>query len=227
LVLGNSNSPSFSSSTTGNRHKSGGRSASSAMASLSNLGTISKSHMGFSSSESNNSPHNSNTALAPQHVIPLSQNTPIPAMRWSRLTRYGGKTAPKALRAHTMNLVGDKIFIIGGCDAKSCYNDLWIFDSETMYWIKGKASAASGSESSYSLSSTIALGSGSPQTDRTRGQTNSSSGGNILGSTAGNTSIAGPSKSQIPDPCRAHSAVLVDKRLFVFGGKKSLTFIIL
>ncbi|ORY06576.1 galactose oxidase [Basidiobolus meristosporus CBS 931.73] len=58
---------------------------------------------------------------------------PAPAMYWSRASIYG-HSPPKSLRAHSVNLVGELIFIFGGCDENTCYNDLYIFDAETMYW---------------------------------------------------------------------------------------------
>ncbi|RKP03560.1 hypothetical protein CXG81DRAFT_29240 [Caulochytrium protostelioides] len=55
-------------------------------------------------------------------------------MHWSTAEMLG--QAPPALRAHTATRVGDRIFIFGGCDAKICYNDLYIFDTETFHWTR-------------------------------------------------------------------------------------------
>jgi len=66
------------------------------------------------------------------HVDPA----PAPAMYWSK-TRTHGKP-PKALRAHTVNLVGELMYCFGGCDAKTCFNSVLIFDADTMYWNRAR-----------------------------------------------------------------------------------------
>ena len=42
------------------------------------------------------------------------------------------------MRAHTTTLVGSRLFVFGGCGVKECYGELWIFDTETLYWMKPK-----------------------------------------------------------------------------------------
>lgn len=99
-------------------------------------------------------------------LTPPGPPPPIPCLRWSKIPHYGDASSPaKHLRAHTMNLIGDKLYVFGGSDAKICSSELSVFDAETLYW-------------------------SSPKTYGTK-----------------------------PDPCRAHSAVVVDRRLFIFGGK--------
>jgi hypothetical protein len=53
-------------------------------------------------------------------------------MYWSK-TRTHGKP-PKALRAHTVNLVGELMYCFGGCDAKTCFNSVLIFDAGSYYY---------------------------------------------------------------------------------------------
>lgn len=53
---------------------------------------------------------------------------PTPAMHWSR-ARVHGQIPPKELRAQTVNLVGESVYVFGGCDTKSCFNTLYIFDA--------------------------------------------------------------------------------------------------
>ncbi|KAJ3281160.1 hypothetical protein HK104_000175 [Borealophlyctis nickersoniae] len=62
--------------------------------------------------------------------------SPIPAMHWSKLPKRG--EAPSPLRAHTMTLVGHRLFVFGGCDSRACYRDLYVFDTEALYWSKAK-----------------------------------------------------------------------------------------
>ncbi|KAJ3123143.1 hypothetical protein HK098_002142 [Nowakowskiella sp. JEL0407] len=82
-------------------------------------------------------------SAAPTKHIPLSTTnltsptTPIPFMRWSKLNPRGS-APPRALRAHTMTLVEDKLFVFGGCDAGICFNDLYCFDVETLCWSQPK-----------------------------------------------------------------------------------------
>ena len=54
-------------------------------------------------------------------------------MRWTKYSLNGKATPLKNLRAHTMTLVADKLIIFGGCDAKICYNEVYIIDPETMH----------------------------------------------------------------------------------------------
>ncbi|KAF9311930.1 hypothetical protein BG003_006829 [Podila horticola] len=62
---------------------------------------------------------------------------PTPAMHWSR-AKVHGQIPPKELRAQTVNLVGESVYIFGGCDTKTCYNTLYIFDADTMHWSQPK-----------------------------------------------------------------------------------------
>jgi N-acetylneuraminic acid mutarotase len=55
-------------------------------------------------------------------------------MYWSKAQTFG-QHPPKPLRAHTMYLVGEgSFYVFGGCDARYCFRDLYIFDADTMYW---------------------------------------------------------------------------------------------
>ncbi|KAI8597793.1 hypothetical protein EDD21DRAFT_396412 [Dissophora ornata] len=62
---------------------------------------------------------------------------PTPAMHWTQ-AKVHGQIPPKDLRAQTVNLVGESIYVFGGSDAKSCYNTLYIFDADTMHWSQPK-----------------------------------------------------------------------------------------
>ncbi|KAF9979304.1 hypothetical protein BGZ75_009767 [Mortierella antarctica] len=73
-------------------------------------------------------------APRPSTTVPAA---PTPAMHWTR-ARVHGQIPPKDLRAQTVNLVGESIYVFGGCDAKSCYNTLYIFDADTMHWSQPK-----------------------------------------------------------------------------------------
>ncbi|KAI8377153.1 hypothetical protein EDC96DRAFT_253495 [Choanephora cucurbitarum] len=56
-------------------------------------------------------------------------------MYWSRLLTYGrGPSRP--LRAHTANLIGEKLYVFGGCDTSVCFNSLYVLDMDTLTWTK-------------------------------------------------------------------------------------------
>ncbi|KAI8373824.1 hypothetical protein BD560DRAFT_88975 [Blakeslea trispora] len=57
----------------------------------------------------------------------ISSNAPAAGMYWSRLLTYGrGPSRP--LRAHTANLIGEKLYVFGGCDTSICFNSLYVLD---------------------------------------------------------------------------------------------------
>jgi hypothetical protein len=52
---------------------------------------------------------------------------PAAGMYWSRAISFGrGPSRP--LRAHTSNLIGENLYVFGGCDMKACFNTLYILD---------------------------------------------------------------------------------------------------
>jgi Rab9 effector protein with kelch motifs len=52
-------------------------------------------------------------------------------------TRVNSATAPPTGRmGHSDVLVGDKIVYFGGTNGKSCFSDLWVFDTATMTWLR-------------------------------------------------------------------------------------------
>ena len=52
-------------------------------------------------------------------------------------TRVNSATAPPTGRqGHSDVLVGDKIVYFGGTNGKQCFNDLWVFDTATMTWLR-------------------------------------------------------------------------------------------
>ncbi|CAO3647217.1 unnamed protein product [Mucor hiemalis] len=95
---------------------------------------------------------NSNHNKTPDHLaaaIELSTaNAAIPpapaaGMYWSRTLTYGrGPSRP--LRAHTANLIGEKLYVFGGCDTSLCFNTLYILDMDTMTWSKPRTINQSG-----------------------------------------------------------------------------------
>ena len=68
--------------------------------------------------------------VIPEHVTPT---VPATSMYWRKIEPRSD-IAPKQLRAHTMNLIGTKIYLFGGSDQTKCSNDLFIFDTESFIW---------------------------------------------------------------------------------------------
>jgi hypothetical protein len=68
--------------------------------------------------------------------LSVSPNVPLaPAagMYWSRAITYG-KSPTRPLRAHTANLIGEYLYVFGGCDMKHCFNTLYILDLGKKRW---------------------------------------------------------------------------------------------
>jgi hypothetical protein len=53
---------------------------------------------------------------------------PTAAMYWSRAMTYGNGGPQGPLRSHTANLVGERLYVFGGCDNRTCFNILYILD---------------------------------------------------------------------------------------------------
>eukprot|EP00835_Amoeboradix_gromovi_P005969 NODE_626_length_5881_cov_0.289519.p2 type:complete len:270 gc:universal NODE_626_length_5881_cov_0.289519:4324-3515(-) len=68
--------------------------------------------------------------VIPEHVTPT---VPATSMYWRKIIPRSD-ICPKQLRAHTMNLIGTKIYLFGGSDQNKCSNDLFIFDTESFIW---------------------------------------------------------------------------------------------
>lgn len=57
---------------------------------------------------------------------------PSSGMYWSRAPTSGAPHT--AVRAHTATLVGSNVFVFGGCDARACFNELYVLDADAFYW---------------------------------------------------------------------------------------------
>ncbi|AEO70258.1 uncharacterized protein THITE_2121452 [Thermothielavioides terrestris NRRL 8126] len=70
--------------------------------------------------------------LADPKTAPDVPPAPSSGMYWSRAPVSGAPHT--ALRAHTTTLVGSNVFIFGGCDARACFNELYVLDADAFYW---------------------------------------------------------------------------------------------
>ncbi|KAI0405785.1 hypothetical protein F4802DRAFT_606575 [Xylaria palmicola] len=57
---------------------------------------------------------------------------PSSGMYWSRAPVSGAPQRP--VRAHTTTLVGNNVYVFGGCDSRTCFNDLHVLDADAFHW---------------------------------------------------------------------------------------------
>lgn len=80
-------------------------------------------------------PKGEHTAFPPmQDPKDAPDIAPAPAsgMYWSKAPVSG---APHSnLRAHTTTLIGSNVYIFGGCDARACFNTMYVLDADAFYW---------------------------------------------------------------------------------------------
>ncbi|KAI0466642.1 hypothetical protein F4859DRAFT_507259 [Xylaria cf. heliscus] len=57
---------------------------------------------------------------------------PSSGMYWSRAPVSGAPQKP--VRAHTTTLIGNNVYVFGGCDSRACFNDLYVLDADAFHW---------------------------------------------------------------------------------------------
>ncbi|RDW72994.1 putative host cell factor 2 [Coleophoma cylindrospora] len=65
-------------------------------------------------------------------LAPDVQPAPASSMYWSKAPVSGAWHT--SLRAHTTTLIGSNIYIFGGCDSRSCFNELYVLDADAFHW---------------------------------------------------------------------------------------------
>ncbi|KAE8451153.1 hypothetical protein EG329_004825 [Mollisiaceae sp. DMI_Dod_QoI] len=65
-------------------------------------------------------------------TAPDVEPAPASGMYWSRAPVSGASHT--SLRAHTTALVGSNIYVFGGCDSRSCFNELYVLDADAFYF---------------------------------------------------------------------------------------------
>ncbi|PBP20305.1 kelch domain-containing protein [Diplocarpon rosae] len=77
-------------------------------------------------------PHISFPPLPDPKTAPDVEPAPASGMYWSRAPVSGA--AHTSLRAHTVTLVGSNVYVFGGCDTGSCFNELYVLDADAFYF---------------------------------------------------------------------------------------------
>lgn len=94
-----------------------------------------KAHHHHHRKQTKNPAHMSDHMAAAVELSVSASVPPAPAagMYWSRAITYG-RSPSRPLRAHSSNLVGEYLYVFGGCDMKACFNALYILDMDTLTW---------------------------------------------------------------------------------------------
>ena len=140
------------------------------------------------------------------------KHAPASGMYWSKAPCFG--YYHHALRAHTTTLVGGNIYVFGGCDSQTCFNDLYMFDADCMYWIRpdctGEAPPALRAMTATALGKKIIIFGGGDGPAYYN---------DVYVLDTVNRRYTKP-KIRGPTPCirRAHTACLYKSGIYVFGG---------
>lgn len=153
------------------------------------------------------------TPLLPSAKVPRA---PASAMYFSPVAAHGRPPA-QALRAHTGTLVGDRIWFLGGVDARSCWRGVASFDSESLQWstveTHGEALPPLRAHTTTLVGEQLYIfGGGDGPT-----YSNDVWVFDTVTHRFSRPTIATPPKS-LPPPRRAHTTVLYRNFLVVFGG---------
>ncbi|RGP76244.1 hypothetical protein FLONG3_5373 [Fusarium longipes] len=70
--------------------------------------------------------------LPDQKTAPKVDVAPASGMYWSRAPVSGASHT--SLRAHTTTIIGSNVYVFGGCDSRTCFNDLYVLDADSFHW---------------------------------------------------------------------------------------------
>ncbi|KAG4439895.1 hypothetical protein IFR05_004619 [Cadophora sp. M221] len=77
-------------------------------------------------------PHIPFPPLPDPKTAPDVEPAPASGMYWSRAPVSGASHT--SLRAHTTTLIGSNVYVFGGCDSRSCFNELYVLDADAFYF---------------------------------------------------------------------------------------------
>ncbi|KJZ71479.1 hypothetical protein HIM_09118 [Hirsutella minnesotensis 3608] len=105
-------------------------------ASTSNRGTLSTSNTARQvSARPTRPPRGQHIPFPPLHRAedaPDVEPAPPSGMYWSKAVVCG--SPHPNLRAHTATLVGSNVYVFGGWDSRTCFNNLFVLDADAFYW---------------------------------------------------------------------------------------------
>ncbi|KAI8972714.1 hypothetical protein BDB01DRAFT_808953 [Pilobolus umbonatus] len=155
-------------------------------------------------------------------VSPNVPPAPAAGMYWSRVMTYG-RSPSRPLRAHSANLVGDYLYVFGGCDMKSCFNTLYTLDMDTLTWAKPRTSGQIPPPCRAHSCTTVESDIGSGKKSYSLYMFGGGDGPNYFNDLyVLNTDTLVWTKPKVegapPSPRRAHTTCLWDQKIIVVGG---------
>ncbi|EGU83874.1 hypothetical protein FOQG_03294 [Fusarium oxysporum f. sp. raphani 54005] len=71
-------------------------------------------------------------SLPDPRTAPNVDVAPASGMYWSKAPVSGAPHT--SLRAHTTTIIGSNVYVFGGCDSRTCFNDLYVLDADSFHW---------------------------------------------------------------------------------------------
>jgi len=143
-----------------------------------------------------------------------AENAPPTVMYWSKAPVWG-HLPTRNMRAHTVTLVDSIAWVYGGCDDRTCWKDVWCFDVETFQWthpeMTGDLPPPCRAHTATLVDRRIFVFGGG------EGATYFNS-LYILDTITRRWHHVKPTTGALPPPRRAHTTVLYQNCLYVFGG---------
>ncbi|KAH8797177.1 galactose oxidase [Flagelloscypha sp. PMI_526] len=146
-------------------------------------------------------------------------------MHWAKAPVHGSLPL-RSMRAHTVTLANDNktAWIFGGCDEKECASDVYMFDCETMAWSRpltaGDLPPPCRAHTATLIDHRIVMlggGQGGVYYDTVYVFNTITRRWSRPAIEGDNTNLSSTTP-HIPAPRRAHTAVLYDQKIWIFGG---------
>ncbi|KAI0312266.1 hypothetical protein OF83DRAFT_675176 [Amylostereum chailletii] len=149
-------------------------------------------------------PHVKDIALAPASV-----------MYWSKAPVWGVMPT-HSMRAHSVTLVDNIAWLFGGCDDRGCWKDVWCFNTGALSSLSWSETVAACVEDCPRACSTC------PSAVYPRLLPTNST--HVFSYVETMQWTRPDMQGDLPPPCRAHTATLVDRKLVIFGGGEGPTY---
>ncbi|KAH9177240.1 galactose oxidase [Lactarius sanguifluus] len=143
---------------------------------------------------------------------------PPPVMYWSKAPVWGILPS-HGFRAHSVTLADNVAWIFGGCDDKGCFKDMWCFNIETMQWshpeMQGDLPPPCRAHSATLIGRKIVIiggGEGASYYNSVH----------VFDIPTRRWSRPTFTTTDVPPPRRAHTTVMYQGKIWVFGGGNGL-----